>query len=203
MAILINFKICDNVKDCGGIEACPTNAIYWDDKDKKIKIDNSKCTSCAICVPACPVEAIRVAKTDEEYKKIKQEIKEDPRRISDLFVDRYGAMPIDPDTLIKEIDFENKVLKLTKPVLIEFFKDESIECLRNSIPIKELIPRQDIVFKKLKVKEDDKLVKTYEINNFPCLLLFNKEKLIGKIRGYYGRDKEKELREKLKKLIKT
>ena len=40
MSVLINFKICDNAKECGGIEVCPTGALSWDEENETIKIDN-------------------------------------------------------------------------------------------------------------------------------------------------------------------
>lgn len=30
MPVLINFKICDNAKDCSGIAVCPTGALSWE-----------------------------------------------------------------------------------------------------------------------------------------------------------------------------
>ena len=32
MAVLVNFKICDNAKECGGITVCPTGALSYDDE---------------------------------------------------------------------------------------------------------------------------------------------------------------------------
>src|SRR3989344_4255763 len=200
MAVLINFKICDNAPECGGIEACKTHALFWDKKNKRIGIDNDKCTSCELCEGACPVGAIKVAVTKEEYNKIKKEIDEDPRKISDLFVDRYGAMPIDPDVSVKEDDFA-KILSSAKPILVELFKNETINCLRKTIPIRELIPRQDVVFRKIELKKED-LINQYKIKKIPCFLFFKEGKLVGKIEGYCSRGQEKELKEKLKKLIK-
>ena len=139
MPVIINFKICDNAKECGGIETCPTGALSWDEKNKTIKIDNSKCTSCGLCENACPVEAIKVAKTEKGYQEIKKEVEKDERKISDLFVDRYGAQPIDPHTLIFNNNFEASVFKTQKPTLVEFFNDDSVHCLRDSIPIKKLL----------------------------------------------------------------
>ena len=94
MAVLINFKICDNAKECGGIDVCPTGALSWNDVDSKIEIDNDKCISCGACEAECPIGAIMVAHSDEEYEKYKSEIDEDPRTTKDLFVDRYGAVAI-------------------------------------------------------------------------------------------------------------
>jgi len=57
-AVLINFKICDNFKDCSGIAVCPTKAFYWDRKKRTIAVDNEKCKSCGLCEESCPVDAI-------------------------------------------------------------------------------------------------------------------------------------------------
>ena len=46
MPVLINFKICDNAKECNGIEVCPTGALSWNEEDQTIEIDNSKCIEC-------------------------------------------------------------------------------------------------------------------------------------------------------------
>ena len=54
MAILVNFKICDNAPECLAPPACPTGAIIWNEEKKTLEIDNSKCTSCGLCIPTCP-----------------------------------------------------------------------------------------------------------------------------------------------------
>jgi len=122
MPVLINFKICDNSKDCSGIEVCPTGAFYWDEKKKTIAVDNKKCASCGKCEAACPVHAIHVARTEEESKKIKKEIDADPRKVSDLFVDRYGAEPTEPAFLISEKKFDAQILKSTQPAVVELLE---------------------------------------------------------------------------------
>ena len=119
MSILINWKICDNAKECSGIEICPTKALFWDEENKKIIIDNSKCINCGKCVEACKVNAIHLAKTDEEYNEIKKEIDEDPRKISDLFVDRYGGESVDVEGFeLKEEDFQGRILEATRDLAI-------------------------------------------------------------------------------------
>lgn len=199
MSVLINFKICDNAPECSGVEVCETGALYWNKEKNKIEINNSKCINCGKCEKACPVDAIKVAKTNEEFETIKKEIDKDPRRISDLFVDRYGAIPIDPDTLINEKYFAN-IFNLTKSILIEFFNDESIRCLRKSIPINKIIKHKDILFRKINIKEDS-LPNKFKINKFPCLLFFKDNQLIGKIEGYYNIDEFDKLKEKINKII--
>lgn len=202
MAVLINFKICDNAKECGGIAVCPTGALSWDKKNKKIKIDNKKCIACGACAGTCPIDAIRVAKNSNEYKKIKKEIDADKRKISDLMVDRYGASPIHPFFLIKEKDFDSSILeqKLTPISVVEFFNDNSIMCLLKSIPYKEIINNDKITFRKINIA-DKKLLKKYKITKLPSLLFFKNGKILGKIQGYYGKDKKTELKTKISKIL--
>lgn len=199
MSVLINFKICDNVAECGGIEVCPTHALFWDEKNKKIGIDNLKCIGCGKCVDACPVSAIVVAKNQREYEKFKKEIESDTRKISDLFIDRYGAMPIDSSALVKENELDKKVLALDKPVLVEFFRSDAIQCLRNSIPIKELMPGQDVLYKKVEVNQDT--MKKFKVKSVPALVFFKNGKAIGKIEGYFYSDEIEELKSRLNSLI--
>ncbi len=200
MPVLINFKICDNSEDCNGIEVCPTGAFYWDKKKKTIAIDNSKCTSCGVCEEACPVGAIRVAKDEKEYQRIKKEIEKDTRKLSDLFIDRYGATPIHPAFLIPQSKFDVQILRSTRPAVVELFNNESIECLLYSIPIKELFKNVDMKYKKMEIKEKS-LLKKYKVKKLPSLLFFKDGKLVAKIDGYYDNKQKKEIKEKVNKIL--
>jgi len=200
MSVLINFKICDNSRDCSGITACPSGAFFWDEKKKTIAVDNSICTSCGACEKACPVGAIRVAKNDAEYKKIRSEISKDPRMVSDLFVDRYGTQPISPAFQIPVDKFDVQIIQSTKPAVVELFNNGSIMCLLNSIPVKDLFKGADIKYRKIE-DEDGLLAKRYKVKVLPSLLFFRDCKLTGKIEGYYSIRGKKELLAKVKKLI--
>lgn len=191
MAVLINFKICDNAKECGGITVCPTGALSWDEENETIKIDNDKCICCGACERSCPVNAIKVAFSDEEYDKIAKEIEDDPRTIKDLFVDRYGAAPLSEFFMISEDEIENKLTDGI--VLVELYNDDSIECLLKSIPVKEItkdLPK-DTLFFKAESKEE----------NLPALLIYKNKKLLGKIEGYYTIDQKEELMNKIKEIL--
>ena len=133
MPAIINHKICDQANACGGINVCPVGAFTYNEKTKRIEIDNDKCISCGACAKTCPIAAIGVAKTWEEFEELKQAIDEDPRSADDLFVDRFGGDIINENVLI---DFENldKVIKENDKVIIELFNDDSIMCLLKSIP---------------------------------------------------------------------
>lgn len=198
MAVLVNFKICDNAKECGGIEVCPTGALSWDEENETIKIDNEKCISCGSCEQNCPIGAIRVAYDDEEYKKISKEIEEDPRTTKDLFVDRYGAAPLSEFFMIEEKDLNKKIGDGI--TLVECYEDDSIQCLLKSIPIKDItsnMPKDTMFYK---VEANEELKKKYNINELPTLLLFKNGNLLGKIEGYYQVEQKEELINKINEI---
>ncbi len=202
MPALINFKICDNSEDCDGIGVCPTGAFYWDREKKTIAVDNSRCTSCGKCEEACPVDAIRVTRTEEEYERTKKEIEEDPRKVSDLFVDRYGAQPLSSAFLIPESKFEIQILRSTKPAVLELFRDDSIQCLLRSIPLKNLFKGLDIKYRKMEVK-DNSLLNKYKIKELPALLFFKDGRMAGKIEGYFESREREELKGKIDKILRV
>ncbi len=198
MSVLINFKICDNAKECGGIAVCPTGALSWNEEKDTIEIDNERCISCGMCEKECPIGAIKVAPTEEEYKKLKQEIDEDKRTTKDLFVDRYGAALISEFFSISLEEIESKTDRLGI-TLIEIYNPDLAECLLKSIPIKQItknLPEDTLYYK----VEAEKLDSKYEIQELPALLIFKDGKLIGKIEGYYSVNQKEELMEKLEQI---
>lgn len=200
MAVQVNFKICDNAKECGGVAVCPTGAFSYDEEKDTIVIDNDKCISCGLCEKECPIGAIMVTKTKEEYEKVKKEIEQDPRTTKDLFVDRYGASPLSEFFMIDTGQLEEKVNR-DSFTLIECYQDDSIECLIKSIPIKKLtedLPK-DTLFYKMEV--DDEFMDKYDIKELPALLVFKKGSLEGKIEGYYTEEEKNQLIEKINKII--
>lgn len=201
MPVSINFKICDNSKDCSGIEVCPTGAFYWDSKNKTIAVNNSKCINCGRCEKSCPVDAVMVARSEEEYKKLKRKIDSDPRKVSDLFIDRYGAQSIHPAFLIPQSKFTVQILESTKLAAVELFNKNSIQCLLHSIPIKELFKDVDVKYRKIEIKNDNSLLEKYKVKELPALLFFQDGKLVGKIEGYYKVGKEQEITKKIDKII--
>lgn len=202
MSVLINFKICDNSEDCSGIDVCTIGAFYWDKKRKTIAVDNSKCISCGACEKSCPVGAIRVARNEEEYQKIKKEIERDSRKVADLFVDRYGASPISPAFLIPQKKFGIQILRATQLAVVELFNHDSIQCLLRSIPVKELFGKVSPNIKYRKIEQDDNsLLEKYNVKKLPALLFFKDGQMIGKTEGYFeAKDKDVLLR-KIKEIL--
>ena len=200
MAVLVNFKICDNAKECGGIEVCPTGALSWDEENETTKIDNEKCISCGACEKNCPIGAIRVAHTDEEYEKKKLEIENDPRTTKDLFVDRYGAVPLSEFFMLNAEDLDSKIANGV--TVVECYEDDSIQCLLKSIPIKEItlnMPENTMFYK---VESDDELKSKYNITELPALLIFKENKFLGLIEGYYSTEQKEEFINKINEILK-
>ncbi len=199
MAVLINFKICDNDKACGGVAVCPTGAIYYDEEKETLAIDNEKCISCGMCEKECPIGAIKVAKDEKEYEILKKQIEEDPRRTKDLFVDRYGATPLSEFFMLDSEDVANKV-NSKNIVLIEFYNDDSIQCLLKSIPIKELLKDFPDSTQFYKVEITEALTNEYQIKELPALVAFENGRMIGKIEGYIDEDNKEKLMNEIQAL---
>ena len=143
-------------------------------------------------------DSIHVAKNEKEYKRIEREIKNDPRKIGDLFVDRYGATPISPAYITPEKKFAEHILEYDKLVAVELYNDSSIQCLLKSIPIKDLIGPMNIRFQKVNASEE--LAKKYGLTKLPALLFFKEGRLLGSIQGYWEEENKKDLKEKIENL---
>ena len=191
--VIINRNICDNAPECSGIEVCPTGAIYWDDNSESIAYDSTKCIDCGSCADAdaggCPVGAILWGIDDEDYAKKQRIVDEDTRTIEQLEVERYGAVPIMP---VLEYDEIENVLNNAdgQYVAIEFFNDDSINCLVHSIRVEDITKLFDskVIYKKVQLSDIDECSSLCNVDELPALAIFKECKNICVINGYYEND---------------
>ncbi|MCL2383511.1 MAG: hypothetical protein FWC79_05155 [Oscillospiraceae bacterium] len=199
MAVLINFKICDNSKDCNGLAACPTGAFDWDEEKQTLVIHDDLCVNCAKC-ECCSVDAIKVTHSDEEYERVKKEIEDDPRTLNDLFIDRFGAAPIQEEYSTTEENIDT-VLHSSRPFMLELYSEDTIECLLKSIPIREILQKFDseATFRKIEVTSD-KLLDRYGVKELPALVFIRDNKVLGSVEGYFTDENNRELYNKIHEL---
>ena len=192
MPTIINFKICDNSADCNALTGCPKGCFSWDDKEKTIKIDNSKCSGCSACEDFCPIGAIRFAKDDKQFAKIQKEIEKDPRTRSELMVDRYGADTVAYTLELSKEKFAKRIQSKI-PVIVEFNSRETIECLLKSIPVRFIQNEFDKNASYEKLFIDKKDFADWEIKTTPCLKFYREGRLVGQIDGYFDDESKFEL----------
>lgn len=200
MKALINFKICDNAKECSGIAVCPTGAMYFDEENETIAVDDEKCTNCGLCEKECPIGAIMVAKNQSQYKQYIKDIENDPRKTKDLFVDRFGAAPLSEFFIIEENDLDKKINN-SNITFIEVFDFDTVACLLKSIPIKDITDNisEEVFYYKL--EKTDNIINTYNLTELPALLVFKDGKLLGKVEGYYETSSKDEFEDKIKSIL--
>lgn len=202
MSVKFNFNMCDNSPECSGLAVCPTGAIYWDENGVNalgekgtLCVDDSKCISCGACVgeEGCPIGAI-LFNSDTDFGK-EEDI--DIDQIKALFVERYGAEPIDEKLCITNLS----VLRNNEVTVIEEFSNSSIQCLLHSIPVVSILEKvqqlmgiSDICYYKHFIDSDD-------CNDFPKLLIYKGENLVVQINGYYDDNQEESLYEEIARQV--
>ena len=210
MPIKINYNICDNSPECSGMSVCPTNAIKWDDNlinllgtKGTLNVDNDNCISCGKCVSedGCPVGAIIFAKSEEELSDFSKDFEIDTTKVESLFVDRYGAEPIDESVFVSSID--TIINNFNSLVILEEFSDSSIQCLINSIPVSTIIKKLGEKFPSLNILYYKKAVESNELKeSLPKLSIYENGIKIAQINGYYNSGQSDEFFKDIFKQIK-
>lgn len=195
MPVVINYKICDLAPECGGIGVCPVGAFFWNKKTKRPEVDNKKCTSCGVCARERPVRAILVAKTKEEYQKLLERVKRDPRSEKELWYERLGCQPGRTPPLAKIVtpkNFSQEVTKARKPVALDVWSEETLDCRYHSVLWDELGFSNKVEFKKFDGGKHPNFIKKLRVTKLPTFLLFKQGKEIGRKEGYiFSKDKKK------------
>jgi len=101
---------------------------------------------------------------------------------------------------VKKDDFEEKVLKSTKPSLVDFWAEWCMPCKKIEPLLDQLSEefKDKINFFKVNVDENPSLAAEYGIRGIPALFLFKNGEIVEKIIGVVGK---KEILKKLKKVL--
>lgn len=212
MPIKFNFNLCDNSPECSGKAVCPAGAIYWDEASINalgnpgvLCVDNNKCVSCGKCVgeEGCPVGAIIFAPTESELADITSDLEVDLDEVKKLFVDRYGAEPINTCISADEVQtvIENSNGEV---ILLEEYADWSIQCLLASIPINLLVKKVHELTQidNIKYVKCEKIDAEPEKEHLPSLQIYKDGILIGRIDGYFDNTQEADFFASLEELFK-
>jgi thioredoxin 1 len=86
---------------------------------------------------------------------------------------------------ITKADFEEKVLKADKPVLVEFYSDSCIPCKQLSPILGDIEDENEdkLYVYKVNVNYEAELAEEYNVMSSPTLILFNNGNKLGTKRG--------------------
>ncbi|UCD03905.1 MAG: 4Fe-4S binding protein [Candidatus Woesearchaeota archaeon] len=204
MVIIINYKVCDQGRGCPCIAACPNDAWYWDEKNQRPAVNNSKCNDCGICTKVCPARVISGALDEEGVRKIKDEVDADDRKRELLFKERFNVEPEDQSIVVDASTFEDEVLKSKDIVIVDFWTPKfSARCKNNTMMYSSLLAKTNkkVVFKKVDILMNKDFCKKIGITTIPALVIYHKGKIIDYIATKIGLAEEDQIKERIAKAL--
>ncbi|MBR9678753.1 MAG: thioredoxin [Nanoarchaeota archaeon] len=84
---------------------------------------------------------------------------------------------------IDESNFEDKVLKNSKPVVVDFWAPWCQPCLRFGPIFEELSKSRNEVFVKLNVDEHPRIASQFSVMSIPTIKIFKGGKIMGEVVG--------------------
>jgi len=182
MPVFVDPRICEKQQICELMRVCPRNAIYQDEKEGTIGIDNDKCTECMLCVKACPYLAVKLASDNDELgnlvKRSKRVKLDKSAHIAKIYGNRPGKIG---KVELSDSNFKNKVSSKT-PTLVSFWGAHSgvTAPFMKSIE-KGYLGKLKVAY--IRVADSPKIRKRYSVTSTPTLILFRKGKEIGRLDG--------------------
>lgn len=206
MPVIINYKVCDLGRGCPCIPACPTSAWYWDEKNKRPAVDNSKCNNCGICTKTCPARVISGALDEKGIEKLKRELDSDPRAQKTLCNERFNIEPKDELIAVDSFTFEKEVLNSEGVIIVDFWAPEfSARCKNGTMLYSELLPEtgHKVKFKKMNVHENEAFCRELGITTLPALVVYHKGEIVDHIAAKIGLAEKEQIQERITDALKS
>ena len=101
---------------------------------------------------------------------------------------------------VTDADFEEKVLKSDKPVLVDYWADWCGPCKQMEPVLRDIAEEYDgrATVAKVNVEEERLLASMYQIMSIPALLVFNEGK---KVAEFHGKQSKAQLTDALDSLV--
>lgn len=181
---VLNSQFCDKYHDCPAAKNCPHGAIITYPEDS-FGIDLEKCAGCddAQCQNNCNL--FYVAHNDLELHTYSEWIKNDPRDVQSLKVERFSADIVWEDWHKIEIhDVESFLGSDDKIKIIEIVNPQRAVCLYQTIPMTDIIGNKP--FRKIRTTDLESLPLDWGVTSLPVILVFKGATLLGKREGRIG-----------------
>jgi len=182
MPVFIDPRICDRQEICELVKVCPRDAVKQSKAEGTIKVDNTKCSECLLCLKACPYLAVKLAKDTEELGELERESTHAKFDKDSHIAKMYGTKPGRiGKTILKDSDFKRKVDSAT-PTLVDFWGAHGA-VMAPFLKWVEAKYKGELKVSHIKIVENPESRKRYAITTTPTLILFKKGKQIGRLEG--------------------